>query len=972
MIMKQYIIRFFVVSMMLLGSSTLWADNVTIVVNNTSYGTVTADNTNAAAGATVTLTVTPSSGYYIEKSDIQVIKMIGAEHASTRTDPGYNVPIALTGDDPADISAERTYTFTMPTDANYTVKVTASFKARTTITASMIQAIDDQTYTGSQITPTATVKDGSTTLTLNTDYTVSYGANVNVTTGGSVTVTGINKYTGSANKSFTIAKAASNITTNPTGASGLIYNGSDQQLLTAAGVAEGGTIHYSLDNSTYTTDYTAIKVKAAGSHTVYYKVVGDDNHSNINATTLSVTIAKKDITISGIQAKNKEWDGTTAATLDYTNVIYAGIETGDALTVTATGTFDNANLGTGINVTITALTLGGTSVDNYKLATSGQQETTNADIVPAVLKAETLNNKITLSTTAIPYTGNPLAPTVTIDGMTEGTDYIVKYKKGSAAATTTKPTDYGTYTIVIEGKGNYTGEVVTNKTFLIDKAAATLTTPPTVKTGLVYNGALQELLETAGSCEGGTLQYSTDGTNYKAALPKEKAAKTYTVSYKVVGDENHSNSDVATLTVTIAQKEVTVSGIKANNKEWDGTTAATFDYSAVKFAGIESGDALTVTATGAFADAEIGEGKTVTITALTLGGTSAANYKLAAEGQQKTATADIIQPKVASFRDGEGNSWGVEVITDANGNPTNEVIVTTLPASVLSGEDEVPATLTGSDGKTYKIKEIKASAFASMSDAVVIFLPEGVNVSAPVTNVVNGDNTCPKLVLTNVKHFEAKRAFTASEVEFKCSATADHPFTICLPYDFVIHTDITAYTLAGENAGYAEFQEIDGSTLRAYRPYLLKAKLSAGTRAATGAVDFSKGSVTIEETGKDLDRPVGNLDFFGTVKGLTNAEGSALGAYILDDNAMWSISASTDAADATKQYLKAFNAYLTRLDGKSPSSIGTNTDNTTGIRGIHTTDDDGTERWYDLSGRPVSQPSQKGIYIKNGQKILVR
>ena len=65
---------------------------------------------------------------------------------------------------------------------------------------------------------------------------------------------------------------------------------------------------------------------------------------------------------------------------------------------------------------------------------------------------------------------------------------------------------------------------------------------------------------------------------------------------------------------------------------------------------------------------------------------------------------DILAPLTAfskkvlglyTFTDGEGNSWGVEIVTDANGNPTNEVIVTTLPASVLSGEDEVPATGNG-------------------------------------------------------------------------------------------------------------------------------------------------------------------------------------------------------------------------------------------------------------------------------------
>ena len=280
-------------------------------------------------------------------------------------------------------------------------------------------------------------------------------------------------------------------------------------------------------------------------------MVGDENHADTDPVTIPVSIAKKNITISGIKAKNKEYDGGTTATLDYTSVVFTGIEDGDALTVSTTGTFEDASLGEGKTVTLGTLTLGGTSVSNYQLATTGQQTSTTANITQAVLKAETLNSKITLSSTSIGYTGEPVAPTVTIDGMTEGTDYDVKYKNGDAEATTTKPTNNGTYTIVIVGKGNYSGEVVTSKTFLITKAAAAVATAPTAKTGLVENGEFQELI-TAGSGTNGTMQYSLDNKTYSTAIPKGKDAGTYTVYYKVVGNANYADTEAKTLSVTIA------------------------------------------------------------------------------------------------------------------------------------------------------------------------------------------------------------------------------------------------------------------------------------------------------------------------------------------------------------------------------------------------------------------------------------
>lgn len=62
-------------------------------------------------------------------------------------------------------------------------------------------------YDGTAKKPTVTVKDGSKTLIENTDYTITYGNNVNVGT-AKVTVTGKGNYTGTVTKEFTITASA--------------------------------------------------------------------------------------------------------------------------------------------------------------------------------------------------------------------------------------------------------------------------------------------------------------------------------------------------------------------------------------------------------------------------------------------------------------------------------------------------------------------------------------------------------------------------------------------------------------------------------------------------------------------------------------------------------------------------------------------------------------------------------------------
>ena len=103
--------------------------------------------------------------------------------------------------------------------------------------------------------------------------------------------------------------------------------------------------------------------------------------------------------------------------------------------------------------------------------------------------------------------------------------------------------------------GNYsTAECKVKLT--VNKAAATVTAP-TTKT-LTYTGSAQELVN-VGSTNDGTMYYAVTTENkapadeslYTTSIPTETDAGTYYVWYKVVGDDNHNDSEAAFVEVTI-------------------------------------------------------------------------------------------------------------------------------------------------------------------------------------------------------------------------------------------------------------------------------------------------------------------------------------------------------------------------------------------------------------------------------------
>lgn len=196
-----------VLMMMLMTTLSLkvYAGPVT-VKGGIANGTVAVDKATADPGETVTITVTPNPGFYAEKSDVKAEKTIdggSAQAPGLKANPGVGSFVDIQGDAPTDISGVATYTFTMP-EAPYGVQVSAEFHECNPITEAMFNSIAEQEFTGQQITPAVQCADGNN-LVLGTDYTVEYGENVGPgMNAGTVTITGKNKYTGTALLYFTI------------------------------------------------------------------------------------------------------------------------------------------------------------------------------------------------------------------------------------------------------------------------------------------------------------------------------------------------------------------------------------------------------------------------------------------------------------------------------------------------------------------------------------------------------------------------------------------------------------------------------------------------------------------------------------------------------------------------------------------------------------------------------------------------
>ena len=128
------------------------------------------------------------------------------------------------------------------------------------------------------------------------------------------------------------------------------------------------------------------------------------------------------------------------------------------------------------------------------------------------------------------------------------------WKDGQAI---TNATDSDNKTIVFTPDDLVNYHPVEGEVYVIISRVAPDYTAPTAKDGLIYNGNAQTLVN-AGSTAHGKLLYSLskDGA-YSETVPTGTDAVEYTVWYKVAGDSNHTDTQPASVTVTVAPKTVT-------------------------------------------------------------------------------------------------------------------------------------------------------------------------------------------------------------------------------------------------------------------------------------------------------------------------------------------------------------------------------------------------------------------------------
>ena len=462
------------------------------------------------------------------------------------------------------------------TTVSYTLTVSPK-----TITPTVTLSESTFTYDGNEKAPAVTVTDGSTTLTVGKDYTVSGGTTGTNADTYTVTVTGKGNYEGTASVDWTITRATpkpGDFTT--TGLVMVDYDGNPK------------TVSVELKSG----------ISGMGNVTVYYTGTGSTSYTK--STTAPTNVGSYAVTI--------EIDDTGA---NYTQAI----------------------------ITAGTLTINAKDISGFKAIAYDQSTAMgNGNFTEPVVQDAA---------------GKPLEGNIVYYGYDSGPNKSFSDIVNMLKSLTTK-TGVALYYTFTPSSSNYTGSKTGEFTVTVLDIAFTVESGATADAA----NAIQDL--TADTTYGKTWKerISLKAITAKAGetvipgvytivpsvgsltdRPKMNT-NTYQVEFTSMGNTDVKMSVFAgAATIVISPKPVTISGITAENKKYDGTNTATVKTDNAIFNGILEGDALSITATGTFADANAGDNKTVTLSLGALSGADMANYTLATTGNQSTTTASITK-----------------------------------------------------------------------------------------------------------------------------------------------------------------------------------------------------------------------------------------------------------------------------------------------------------------------------------------
>ena len=855
---------------------------------------------------------------------------------------GYDPPIDASN---YDVSYDKntnvgTATVTVTGKGNYKGSATAQF----TITAkdlsgaeTVIGNIPDQTYTGSEIKPEPTVTLGSATLVKGTDFDFSYARNVNVPVTPNdvptVTITGKGNYTGTAYKTFNIVKATPTVTA-PTGKS-LTYNGSAQALVNA-GSTTAGTLQYSTDGQTYGTSVPS--ATNAGTYTIYYRVVGNSNINDVAAQSVTATIAKATPSVTA----------PTGKSLTYTGSAQALVNAGS----TSAGTLQYSTDGQTYSTSIPSATNAGTYTVYYRVVGDGNYNDVAAKSVTATIA------KATPSVTAptglsLTYTGS--AQALAKAGSTSaGT---LQYSSDGQTYSTSIPsgTNAGTYTVYyrVVGDANNNDVAAKSVTATIAKAA-------------------------------GSISYAT------ASIGKTygDAAFTNTLTKTGDGTVTYSSSNTAVATVNASTGEVTIVGNGSTTITATVTDGANYTY-ATKTASytLSVGAAtMTVSATG-YTGKYDGQAHGITVTAPSGAtvkyGTSAGTYNLNASPTYTDVGDYTVYYQVTKA--GYDTMTGSAMVSIMKADPRLVYVNYEFTAKIGEPFDAPYLSLDPSDlVVTYRSADPDVADVDAKTGEVTLVAPGKVNIYAEFAGDNNYNSASDYYILTvlqrDIDPIDEDKTVTMNdndflttndngqkgEVNLENTVIKDILYTLdingdpfeCDGYDEDEHCIVLNHPMTesevnriinmGLVPGTSEFAEVFfGLTLkvpagkgyviidsRTDGEYQMMVKIGKLKAVAFNHVEREKDYVLYE-----CSTPTWVYIFNG---------GKVSNARMEPDH----------RAKKTKGQVRIY-------------SITRTSSNAAGIEHINS-DVLGSGRWYDLQGNRIERPMKKGLYILDGQKVVVR
>ena len=327
------------------------------------------------------------------------------------------------------------------------------------------------------------------------------------------------------------------------------------------------------------------------------------------------------------------------------------------------------------------------------------------------------------------------------------------------AAPSPNPSTYGS-TVTLTATVRTTGGIPTGTVTFMDGGVA-------LGTGMLGGGS------------GVTATAALTVTNLSAA--------THSLSASYGGDANYAGALSSARSLVVNPKQLTVTGVTAENKIYNGGTDATLSGT-VALVGVVSGDTVTLTGTpvSSFADKNVGTGKPVSTSGYTLGGANATNYSLT----QPALSANImVRPVTLSgSRVYDGTTAAAAAILTIGNNVDGANLTLTGSGTLASrnvGSQAIAAgtlVLGGSAAGNYTLTGLSGSVTITASASTTALVsalnpsPTGSNVVFTATVSAPGGGGTP----TNAVQFRTN-GVAAALVNLNSSAQAAYA-TSLLPH----------------------------------------------------------------------------------------------------------------------------------------------------------------------------------------------